>query len=265
MFLYVPKCGGTSLGRATRDRHVSLRFRDREELCHLDARASVDAVWTADNDTVFDALSVDDYAILRFREQLVAYYISKPTMRYGQAHSPYNEHIYNEFHNRFVFITMLRDPVKMWQSAYFYNRNTPPDRRTHELSPDEYLDTDMAGAVDFQYVKFFGGTMLAGDYTARDAIDHAKRNLERFDLVGILEHKDDLLDRFSERFGVRLRLPHKNVTPKSSKARSSQLTAEIEDRIRAMCAPNQEVYDFAIAAIVLTWNRAVMTIRSIGT
>ena len=108
----------------------------------------------------------------------------------------------------------------------------------------------MAGAVGFQYVKFFGGTRLAGDYTARDAIDHAKRNLERFDLVGILEHKDDLLDRFRERFGVRLRLPHKNVTPKSSKARSSQLTAEVEDRIRAMCAPNQEVYDFAIERFV---------------
>ena len=79
---------------------MSLRFRDREELRHLDARASVDAVCIADNDTAFDALSVDDYAILRFREQLVAYYISKPTMRYVQAHSPHSEYIYNEFHNR---------------------------------------------------------------------------------------------------------------------------------------------------------------------
>jgi len=62
------------------------------------------------------------------------------------------------------------------------------------------------------------------DYTSQQAIDRAKKNLGKFDIVGCLEYIENFLKEFENRFGVRLKLEKRNQNPVTESIRKSIIT-----------------------------------------
>ena len=94
-----------------------------------------------------------------------------------------------------------------------------------------------------------------GDYKSRGAIDRAKRNLHNFDFVGLLEYQGDFLERFAERFGIRLRMEKRNQSPVSGAFRESLVTEEIREKVMTICEPDIEIYQYVVNNFVRTRGR----------
>jgi hypothetical protein len=244
-FLHIPKCAGNALRHAITAHYHTLDFRKDQCVFRLNPIATVKAVKTLEGmEYPYD--TKDDYSILKFRENLLLYYMSQENIKFICGHFTYSDVAYEKFHNKYAFITILRDPVKRYLSSYFFNKYKKNPR--FEIKEDivEYMQTYFGQSQGFEYVKFLGGANRYGDYTSRTAIDRAKENLDKMDMVGILEYFEDFCDRFKKLFRVNLVLEQRNKSPKSESYRKSLISDEIKHDIRIICKPDLELYQYAV-------------------
>jgi len=243
VFLRVPKTGGTSINQAIIEHYLTLDTRKDACVARLDPVASSRAMKICGID--YPHKTTDDYKILTMRENLLLYFLSRQCTRYVAGHFAFSDIAYREFRDKFAFVTVLRDPVKRWISSYFYNQYKD-ERFRLGVDVKGYLNTEFGRSQGYESVKFLGGADQAGDYTSKHAIERAKRNLDKFDIVGCLEHLDIFQRKFEESFSRKLRIGHKRTSPKSVSYRRAVITDEIEQEIREVCRPDYEVYNYAI-------------------
>lgn len=244
VFLHVPKCGGNSIGSAIRNRYQTFSPRSRLGLVNINAEASLKAAgkfWGS------DAFEDDYYNILRCRELLLGYFLNLEHTRLIGGHFCFSDLFYQEFKDKYVFITVLRDPVKRWSSAFFYNKYR--DESEWKIGEDihHYLNSVRARANGYEYVKKFLGKLVPNiDYTSEEAIEIAKKNLGKFEIVGFLENIEGFKKEFKDKFGVELKIGKKNKGPKSEDFMKTIITEEIEEQIREICKPDLAIYQHAI-------------------
>lgn len=245
VFLHFPKCGGNSVGAAIHDRYKTFAPRGGTALVNINAEASLKA---ASRFYGTDNPFTDDYRhILKYREYLLVYFMGLDTTRYIDGHVGFSDLAYQEFKDKYAFITVLRNPVKRWISAFFYNRYRQDCDWKINDGLLEYLDSPRSRANGWEYVKKLQGEMDSDlDYTSSEAIEKAKNNLEKFTIVGFLEDLGDFRRKFRNRFGVDLRIGRINTGPKSTDYVNSILTDDIEERIWNICRPDLAVYQHAL-------------------
>jgi len=244
VFVHVPKCGGNSIASAIHDRYKTFSPRGSRGLVNINAAASLKAAKTFYGS---EPLENDYRDVLQCRELLLGYILNLDDTRLVSGHICFSRLYYEEFKSKYTFITVLRDPVKRWISAFFYNKYR--DEGDWKIKGDisEYLKTKRARANGYEYVKKFLGEVGPDiDYTTEDAIENAKGNLEKFEIVGRLEDIEGFKKKFKNRFGVELRIGKKNAGPKSSNFVKSMITEEIEERIRELCKPDMAIYQHAV-------------------
>lgn len=110
---------------------------------------------------------------------------------------------------------------------------------------EAFLESERGQRQGYEYVKFLGGADKLGDYTSEEAINRAKENLHKFTIVGCLEHQGEFVKQFEEQFGRRLKIGVTNQSPKPETERKSIITEEIKEKIRAICRPDIEIYQYA--------------------
>lgn len=243
IFLHVPKCGGMSVDYAIR-RH----YRKKDRLVTINASASTNAA-NLISQINFPYGTSDDYPILKLRENLLLYYMSQ-NMKYISGHFGFSEIGYRKFLGGYTFITILRDPVKRWISLYFFNRYKKERHCKIEEDITTFVQSEFGKSQGYEYVKFLGGADNDRDYVSQQAIDRAKKNVDKFDIIGCLEYPEIFITKFENKFGIRLRIEKKNKNPKPESFRESIITEEIEEKIKEICKPDLEVYQYAIEKFV---------------
>ena len=199
-FLHIPKCGGTSVDQAIRYHYDTLCINTNSALIKLNAAASLNASNLLSGIN-FPYGAHDDYSVLKLREILLIYFMSQQQNKYIAGHFSFSKIAYNKYSNKYKFITVLRDPIKRFISLYFYNRYKDSNHCKIEQDITSFIETNYGNSQGYEYVKFLGGPEKAGDYTSRKAIDRAKRNLNKFTVVGCLEYQDDFVHQFKKHFG----------------------------------------------------------------
>ena len=245
VFFHIPKCGGVSLTDTLRSRYLSLDSRSYREVISLDVSASDNAIKIQKELNNQSHIVAEDQ-VLEFREHLLLYFLSRAQTRFLSGHFQFSEVAYRNFSKKFAFVTVLRDPVERWISAYFYNRYKQSNHRKVILDIDDYLNSELGVQQGREYIKFIGGIYETGMCVTPEAIERAKRNLHKFDIVGILEDQEKLIERFEARFGIRLRLGMKNTNPKSQQDRNLIMTETRRRKVQEICAPDLEVYQYAV-------------------
>lgn len=245
VFLHIPKCGGVSVSQAICSRYVGFDLRRDRGLHSLDAPATANVIRMT-NPTGSLSDTTDDYYLHKLRENLLLYLMSRSDTRFVQGHFVFSETAHRAFEGKFAFVTVLRDPCERWASGYFYNRFKEINHRKIHLDIDDYLKSESGQAQGHEYVKFLGGASEEGDYCSRDAIERAKRNLHKFDIVGFLEYPQEFIFQFEKRFRIKLELRKMNQNPKPQSYRETMLTEERKERIKAICEPDCEIYQYAV-------------------
>lgn len=235
VFVHVPKCAGTSVDGAIRRLYRSAWDPVEGGRFQLDPGAA---------NEVGDVFGRTTWEV---RRSIVAYHLARPDSRYVTGHFQVDRALLDEFGDEYAFVTMLRHPVDRWLSHYFHNVYSPSDNRFHiESDIESFAETERARGIGQIYLSFFSGT---GDMSPEERLDSeevrrtAIENLERFDVVGILEEKNAFLDDFRRRFGVPLRMLRENTS--SATRDEKDVSTEIRGRIREICAADIELYEEA--------------------
>lgn len=251
-FLHIHKCGGTSIRQAIKSCYRVLDITKDRYLIDIDAEAAFYAAQKSVDQNNFHSDPMHDYLPLKFRESLLMYYMGQKQIKYIAGHFSFSDKAHQYFSDKYAFITILRDPVKRWISAYFYNRYKQGEHRKIDMEITEFLKSERAQAEGHSYVKLIGGASEVGDYTSAQAIARAKENLHKFSIVGCLEYQENFVKQFEERFGRRLMIRVLNPSPKPATYQKTKITEEIEEKIRELCKPNIEVYQYVLDNFVKT-------------
>lgn len=244
VFLHLPKCGGTSIGAAIHDRYKTFLPESGPTLVNINAGGSLQA---AGKFYGMDPYADDYHHILKYRECLLLYFLSLDSTKYIDGHFCFSDLAYQEFKDKYAFITVLRNPIERWISAFLYNRFRQDC--SWKINDDllGYLESPRSRANGYEYVKkLHGNPGHCVDFTSAEAIDKAKTNLDKFAIVGFLENLADFKESFKTRFGVNLKIGRKNRGPKSTSYAKNIITDEIKERIRKICSPDLAVYQQAL-------------------
>ncbi|MCF6153329.1 MAG: hypothetical protein E3K38_13805 [Candidatus Kuenenia stuttgartiensis] len=236
-FMHIPKCGGTSISHAISRKYLTPDF-TRNRIVSLDTYASSNTAKLLDLQT------------LKFRENLLLYFMNMKNVKYISGHFSFSEIAFREFHNKFAFVTVLREPVKRWISVYFYSRYKESTHCKIETDITTFIQSKEGKSKGHAYIRFLGGIDEEMDYTSKQALDRAKGNLDKFDIVGFLEYKENFIQQFENRFGVRLALKKENPSPVTQIFKDSVITEEIIEKIKTICKPDIEIYQYAVDKFV---------------
>jgi hypothetical protein len=244
VFIHVPKCGGTSVTSAIGAACQKLPVGDGRNLITLNSRASSEVIQLLE-ETNYPYDSSNDYPVLHLREQLLAYYLGFRNVDFISGHFPFNATVYDRLGKSYLFMTILRDPVQRWISSYFFNRFKSGEHRKINQEIEQYLKSDFGRSQGYEMVKFIGGADRSGDYTSTHALERAKSNLAKFDMVGFIEDMSGFKREFKKTAGATLKIKVKNPSPVDNSLKQEVLTRETLDNIKEICAPDLELYQHA--------------------
>jgi Sulfotransferase family len=229
VFHHVPKCGGTSAGRALRRAYI----------------LSQGTVTPRESEQAFDAVrrsngrvSIGDVSELR---EMMLLYMLHSDVRCVSAHIPFSNAAFDEFADRYGFVTLLRDPVARFISNYFWSHKHPDGVQYVAESLEDFVESERAQRLGSTYARYFCGEPAQKRFTARHA-DAAIRNLRRMHFVGFL----DEVPRFEKALrlltGRRLRIGSENVGGTSGR-RDAIMSGPLRDRILAACSIDLEIWN----------------------
>lgn len=231
VYHHVPKCGGTSVGRALRMRYLLsqssiLPGPAHRAMLSLDPQADVRTQWNS---------------TLQFRESMLLYLMHCDT-RCISAHVAFSNAAYREFHSRYAFITLLREPVARYISHYYYG--VAADDPKSGISLDAFVGTPMGRSFGTRYVEYFRGEANIDNLDLRESIDAAKANLHRFAAIGFLDRIDDFSRQLRKLLNVRISVGHENKARRGNDG-GQRIDAQLMRRIETDCAPDIEIYEYA--------------------
>lgn len=231
VFHHVPKCGGTSVGRALRKRYLLSQATVAPE-------SSFRAFAAFSGRTDREQMLID---VLDLREQMLLYLLYE-NVRCVSAHVRFSRAAHAMFGDRYAFATVLREPVSRFISHYFWSH---AKRDAHGRIDEEFaafLGTPRAARLGAVYVQYFSGLPKEADLTSPAAIAEATANLEKFDVVGTLDNLGSFRRALKKRLGVNLHFGRENRMRQSVGHKNEIVTANLRRRVERLCGPDLTVW-----------------------
>lgn len=235
IFHHVPKCGGTSVGRALRRRYLLSQGTVTPESSFRAFKA-----FTKQNDR--EKMLVD---VLDLREQMMLYLLFED-IRCVSLHVRFSKSAYDIFREKYKFITILREPVSRFISHYFWSHGKPNAHARIEESIDKFIQSERARRMGAIYSEFFNGLNKETDIRSTDAIQSAIQNLNKFDVVGRLDDLKAFSIEVKKSLGLQLRIGHENRSRRSSLEVKKVVSPDVKNKIAELCQPDLEIWESII-------------------
>lgn len=234
VFHHIPKCGGTSIGKALRRRYSLSSARLPVVPAFLSVSAQHPNLRLSET-----ASKVDEF----FHLQLLRYLHAN--VRCVVGHVRFSNVAYQHFSEKYHFITALREPVALMLSHFYFQEKRPANIWPPEKNLDRYLDSDAAREFGGILPYYLSGLPTNIDRHSPESLEKAKANLGKFSAIGFVEDMTSFERKLSEIVGIRLRIGHANRTADRRAAHIEAITPEIRRKMEALSASNIELYEFA--------------------
>lgn len=236
-FMHVPKCGGTSLSEAL---YATVPMHRRVGV--IDAIATRRATTLMHADSGEESLYHDDLPngveVYALREKMLLVH-----MAWGSelihGHVLFSERAHRHFGERYRYVTLLRDPLERTLSNFL--GSTRDGLVGGDL--DEYLGSEIFRTHGLSMLRYFSGTHPLEPADEEAALERAKRNMDRFAIVGFLDDLDGFARQFSAVFGRRLTIFRYN----SSRTAHPSPSAAQTSRMETVLASELELWEYARA------------------
>jgi hypothetical protein len=217
------------------------------------------------NDPIRNAVAIhntNDLGILipRFHEFRINLALNCMAKEYPliSGHIPYCKSAFDPYHDRYKFVTVLRDPVERVISSFMYGKgkglNYAPDGKSVAPSEElEYFLSSVRGNFETnQYVAFFGGSHTTQSF--ENNLEQARKNVDDFDLIGFTDSMPHFIDRFNRLFNLELKVERLRTTEKVLNTKFSNeeklafhqlFTDDVKQRIADMSQGDYEIYNYA--------------------
>lgn len=223
-FLHIAKCGGTSISNAIAKCYKPWRAENVANVVTLDEEA---------------ARFADQHALSGYRHvrrDLLNYLMAMPNIKCLSGHFQYSHIAHETFLNQWHFVTVLRDPVARWLSHYRYNAT----RGRINIPIEEFIETNQARSFGRAFVDEITEDLDRNTFGIDALTEIALSRYRKFSVIGTIEHSADFAQRFEEKFGHKLRIPHLNRTPEQRDP--NNLSGVILQRIHDLCAPDIQLH-----------------------
>ena len=222
IFLHVPKSGGTSLSHILRAKYLLSFEKVNEEYSSAACQNLSKEQW------------------FEFKRNLVAYFAEKGT-GFIQSHFCINESFLNTYQSKYKFVTLIRHPVERFISHYFF------DTRYQAVPLNEFIESRIGFSEAHALCHFFGE--LDWDHSMEETnlsavTEKAKANLDRFDVVGVLEQESKFYESCQNKLNIHLKLPKRNVGKVRNSSDSRVSSAQLK-KIEQLCREDIEIYRHA--------------------
>lgn len=219
-FLHIAKCGGTSVANAITKSYKPWRVKNIGAIVNLNEEAARFA----------DEHTMSDYR--HVRRDLLNYMMAMPDIKCLAGHFQYSNVAHEAFMDQWHFVTMLRDPVARWLSHYRYNSA----QGSISIPIEEFIETNQARSFGRAYVDEITEDLDKEALGINELTTIALSRYRKFSVLGTIENSADFAQRFEEKFGHRLRIPHLNQTP--VKLGQDTIPEVFMQRITELCAPD---------------------------
>lgn len=237
VFHHIPKCGGTSVGRALRKRYILSQATVTPE-------ASYRAFKTFTGRSDREQMLID---VLDLREQMLLYHMYE-NVRGLSLHVRFSEAAYGQFKDSYKFVTILRDPIARFVSHYHWSHNKPDAHARIEDDFETFLQSERARRIGATYVEYLCGLPKEVPPYSDEAIAAAIQNLSRFQVIGRLDQLDRFESDLKRELGVRIRIGHENKGKPVARRKSELENPDLKARIAALCAPDLAIWEAAFGA-----------------
>ena len=228
VFHHVPKCGGTSVGRALRRAYLLSQ-----------GTVTPDASMKAFEAVRQGRPHLASADVSELREMMLLYMLYSDT-RCVSAHIPFSDAAYRQFADRYLFVTLLRDPIDRFISNYYWSHQHPGGVGHIAESLEDFLATPRARHLGSTYVRYFCGEPAA-DFTEQH-VAAAIANLRRMDCVGFLDEVGAFAAALRRLTGKRIAVGRENVRNTGGK-RDAILAGPLGQQVRDACRFDSEIWD----------------------
>jgi len=229
--MHVPKTGGTSMDSAIKKHYGCQSY-------HIDPIQTKSMA-----NLLYQSVPCIDKGTYLLRDGFVLDAMNRDIL-YISGHCHFNHKIWEHYSHKYAYVTLLRDPVKRYISAYFFDSSKKVGEHSYtDLSLEEFVKTHRGIRLGHFYLNYFSGFPIEKNYNLSkisSRIEIAQQNLLKLDLVGFLEELEDFKIRFKKQFGLSLRIPHKRKNP----VPKPQISPHVLDEIKEICQPDIEIYEF---------------------
>jgi hypothetical protein len=167
-------------------------------------------------------------------------------IRYVFGHVEFNKIAYQMYKDKYKFITIMREPVSRYISNYFYDfEKDSPFKISVPL--EKFIETDRGILFGRRYSEYFSSLPPTKDLSSAEAIERSKENLHSFSIVGFLDDIDGFALKLKHLLGINLTIGHKNKGSLQASKMKDIVTPGVLKRIEKICAPDIEIYEYALS------------------
>ncbi|WP_231757167.1 sulfotransferase family 2 domain-containing protein [Microbulbifer elongatus] len=227
-FCHIPKCAGSSIVSAVRNKLYPNCANGTFEIEQAPSKRSARSVGKP---------------MMELRENILAYNLALDRNYFGHGHSYCRPELVKEFLVDWDFVTILRDPVERWISEYVYNTFKEGDWAKNTMSLEQYLDSKKGLFTGRYLLHYFSNESRCSGFAPEQYVTEALDNLSRFSVVGTLDRLDQWSNDMIRRYGVTLKIPKKNASPRSEVAEEISSDSKLVKKIERLCKYDLEVYN----------------------